>query len=68
MTRKRKPAHLDRRTKAYRAAVAEQVYRTSWPFSESQPRPDCRRGDGRPVYLAGVCSECYAAGLDKEGA
>lgn len=29
-------------------------------------RPSCRHGDGRPVYLAGVCGQCYAAGRDAD--
>lgn len=23
-------------------------------------RPDCSRGDGRPVYMGGLCDDCYA--------
>jgi hypothetical protein len=38
------------------------VYRQS-DFSDSlfpNGRPECRNLDGRPVYLAGLCGECFA--------
>ena len=29
-------------------------------------RPACTRCNSAPVYLAGLCGACYAAGYDKE--
>jgi hypothetical protein len=30
-----------------------------WPNGH---RPPCRNGDGRPVYLQGLCGDCWSAG------
>jgi hypothetical protein len=30
------------------------------PLYPKGDRPSCRNGDGRPVYLAGLCGSCFA--------
>lgn len=34
-----------------------------WPDGD---RPSCRHGDGQPVYLVGLCADCYARRCDRE--